>query len=132
MMNKSQLMLNARGRKNERGAALLMSLLVATALLAAGGALILTTATTAKTAINSTSEMQAYYAAEAGLQAALNALRGNAAPTATAMLAPMTGVTLAPLFQYANTRFTRNSECHSHYAVQHCGFSPRRHSGGPA
>lgn len=79
-------------RANERGAALVTALLVATMLLVAGGALIATTSMSARTAIDSTSEMQAYYGAEAGLQAALNALRGNKAPTASAMPAGMTGI----------------------------------------
>src|SRR5258707_8459738 len=72
-------------RKNERGAALIMSLLVSTALLVAGGALIQITSMSASNAIDSTAEAQAYYGAEAGLQAALNALRGNAAHTASAL-----------------------------------------------
>ncbi len=71
-----------RGR-NERGAALVMSLLMSTMLLTAGGALILTTALSATNAYDSTAETQAYYAAEAGLQATLNVLRGNVAPVLT-------------------------------------------------
>lgn len=67
-------------RRGERGAALITSLLVCTLLLVAGGALILTTSLSASNAIDSTSESQAYYAAEAGLQAALNVLRGNGTP----------------------------------------------------
>jgi hypothetical protein len=68
-------------RRKERGAALITTLLLATLLLAAGGALVLTTGMSATTAIDSTAEMQAYYGAEAGLQRALNAFHGNAAPT---------------------------------------------------
>jgi Tfp pilus assembly protein PilX len=68
-------------RRGERGAALVTTLLLATLLLSAGGALILTTSMATSTAIDSTSETQAYYAAEAGLQAALNVLRGNVAPS---------------------------------------------------
>src|SRR6266852_6368025 len=79
-------------RKNERGAALLTSLLVATALFVAGGALIQITSMSASTTIDSTAEAQAYYGAEAGLQAALNALRGNAAPTASALPSGMTTI----------------------------------------
>jgi Tfp pilus assembly protein PilX len=79
-------------RMNERGAALLTSLLVATVLLVGGGALIQLTSMSAKNAIDSTPETQAYYGAEAGLQAALNALRGNAAPTGSAMPAGMTRI----------------------------------------
>jgi hypothetical protein len=67
-------------RKNERGAALISVLLISLLLLSSGGALILTTSMTATNAIDATSEMQAYYGAEAGLQAALNVLRGNVQP----------------------------------------------------
>ncbi len=69
----------AARRRQERGAALITSLLMSTLLLAAGGALIMTTAMSATTAIDSTAEMQAYYAAEAGLESALSVLRGNVA-----------------------------------------------------
>ncbi len=66
-------------RQRERGAALLMMLLVATLILAAGGALILSSALTGTNAADATAEKQAYYAAEAGLQMSMNALRGNMA-----------------------------------------------------
>lgn len=72
----------ADGRKNERGAALLTMLMISMLLLAAGGALVLTTGMSNTTAIDSTSEIQAYYGAEAGLEAALNVLRGNVSPGA--------------------------------------------------
>ena len=64
-------------RENERGAALITSLLVSTLLLIVGGALIMTTNIAQGLAIDSTSELQAYYSAEAGVNAALNVLRGN-------------------------------------------------------
>ncbi len=67
-------------RSRERGAALLTSLMIATLVLAAGGALILTTSNSTTRAIDATAEMQAYYGAEAGLQQALNVLRGNVTP----------------------------------------------------
>ncbi|MBD0326244.1 MAG: hypothetical protein ICV68_07430 [Pyrinomonadaceae bacterium] len=70
----------AADRKGERGAALLTMLMISMLLLSAGGALILTTGMSNTTAIDSTAEVQAYYGAEAGLQVALNALRGNVAP----------------------------------------------------
>lgn len=69
-------------KKGERGSALLTVLFISTLLLAAGGALILVTGTASRTAIDATAEMQAYYSAEAGLQASLNVLRGNVAPNA--------------------------------------------------
>ena len=65
------------GRDNERGAALVTALLVAMLMLAAGGALIATTGMTVSNAVDATAEVQAYYAADAGLQAALNVIRRN-------------------------------------------------------
>ncbi len=62
---------------NDRGAALITTLLVSTMLLTLGGALILVTNMASGLAIDSTSELQAYYAAEAGTNAAVNVLRGN-------------------------------------------------------
>ncbi|HEY0386337.1 MAG TPA: hypothetical protein VGC64_10015, partial [Pyrinomonadaceae bacterium] len=67
-------------RRNERGAALISVLLISVLLLSAGGALILTTSMSATNAIDATAEVQAYYGAEAGMQAALNVLRGNVQP----------------------------------------------------
>src|SRR5712691_4316780 len=89
-MNQAQSTHDPRMRRNERGAALVTSLLIATILLVAGGALIQITSMSAANAIDATAESEAYYGAEAGLQAALNAIRGNAAHTASAM---PTGVT---------------------------------------
>jgi hypothetical protein len=54
-----------------------MTLLVSTLLLIVGGALILTTSMSAGLAVDSTAELQAYYSAEAGVNASLNVLRGN-------------------------------------------------------
>lgn len=68
-------------RRGERGAALITVLLVSLLLLALAGALVLTTGMSATNAVSSTDELQAYYAAEAGMQAAINVLRGNVAPT---------------------------------------------------
>ena len=67
----------------ERGAALITVLLTSTLLLSAGLALMVTTSLTTTTSIDSTAEMQAYFGAEAGIQATLNVLRGNVAPDAT-------------------------------------------------
>ena len=72
----------SEGRNNERGAALLTMLMISMLLLAAGGALVMTTGMSNTTAIDSTAEIQAYYGSEAGLQAALNVLRGNVSPGA--------------------------------------------------
>jgi len=64
-------------RAGEKGAALITAVLLSLLLLAAGGTLILTTAMTGITARDSTAEMQAYYAAEAGIARNLEVLRGN-------------------------------------------------------
>ena len=61
----------------QRGAALIMTLLVSTLLLIVGGALILTTSMSVGLAVDSTAELQAYYSAEAGVNASLNVLRRN-------------------------------------------------------
>ncbi|MCA1641186.1 MAG: hypothetical protein LC785_04195 [Acidobacteria bacterium] len=68
---------NHSARAGERGAALITMLLVSALILAAGGALIISTATSATNAFDSTTEKQAFYAAESGLQMALAAMRGN-------------------------------------------------------
>jgi hypothetical protein len=64
-------------RTGERGAALITAVLLSLLLLAAGGTLILTTTMSGLTARDSTAEMQAYYAAEAGVARTLEVLRGN-------------------------------------------------------
>jgi hypothetical protein len=64
----------------QRGAALITMLLVSLLVLAGALMLLVATTTSATNAISSTDEIQAYYAAEAGLQEALNILRGNVAP----------------------------------------------------
>lgn len=69
-----------RDRANERGAALVTVLLVSVLLLAAGSALLMSTALSATNANDASAETQAYYAAEAGMQATLAVLRGNFAP----------------------------------------------------
>lgn len=66
-----------REKGGERGAALITALLMTTLLLSAGGALILTSSMAATNAADSTAEMQAYYAAEAGLEASLAVMRRN-------------------------------------------------------
>ena len=64
-------------RAGERGAALITAVLISLLLLAAGGILVLTSTMTSLTAQDSTAEMQAYYAAEAGVARTLEVLRGN-------------------------------------------------------
>lgn len=65
----------------ERGAALISTLLISALLLTAGGMLILTTTMSATNTFDAVAETQAYYGAEAGLQAALNVMRGNVMPS---------------------------------------------------
>jgi len=71
---------NQTSRKSERGAALILVLFASLLILACALMLLLTTTISTTNAVSSTDEMQAYYAAEAGLQDALNVLRGNVAP----------------------------------------------------
>ena len=66
-----------KGRVGEKGAALITAVLLSMLLLAAGGTLVLTSTMTGITARDSTAEMQAYYAAEAGVARTLEVLRGN-------------------------------------------------------
>lgn len=70
----------AQQRRGERGAALITMLLISALLLAAGGTLIVTTGMSALNSIDTVPEAQAYYAAEAGLEATLNVLRGHVQP----------------------------------------------------
>jgi hypothetical protein len=74
--------MTAKQKKQQRGAALITVLMISTLLAATGGALVLVTNLAARTTYDATAEMQAYYAAEAGLQDTLNVLRGNVAPNA--------------------------------------------------
>lgn len=68
-------------RDSERGAALITVTLMSMLILMAGLGLVTVTSNSMKNAADSTSESQAYYAAEAGTQAVMGVLRGNAAPT---------------------------------------------------
>jgi hypothetical protein len=54
--------------------------MIAAMVLTAGGLLLLTSSMTASGTMDATAEMQAYYGAEAGLQATLNVMRGNVMP----------------------------------------------------
>src|SRR5688572_16829262 len=71
-------------RRGEKGAALVISILIATLLLAVAGTVILTTSMSAVTSIDATAELQAYYGAETGLEAALNVIRGHVQPNGIA------------------------------------------------
>jgi hypothetical protein len=91
----------AERRPNERGAALVMMLLVSLLLLAAGGALIMTSSMSSTNATDSIAESQAYYAGEAGMQAALNVLRGHVA--AVTFRQAVTNPTLTGWLTYDST-----------------------------
>src|SRR5215216_733102 len=80
MQNRRKTPTPQEARRGERGAALITTLLVSFLMLAAGGLLLLTVSFSVSNAADPTAEMQAYYAAEAGLQTTLNVLRGNVAP----------------------------------------------------
>lgn len=83
-------------RAAERGAALITAVLLSLLLLAAGGTLILTATMTSITARDSTAEMQAYYAAEAGIARTLEVLRGNAKSTPVGTKASFKNVLCTP------------------------------------
>ena len=66
-----------RNRDGERGAALVMVLLIGFLLMVVGGGLLIEVTTNTANVTDITSEQQAYYAAESGIQAAVNVLRDN-------------------------------------------------------
>lgn len=94
----------------ERGAALVTTLLISMLLLAAGGMLLLTTSSTGVNTFDSSAEMQAYYAAEAGVQETLRVLRGHVLPSPLFVANP--AGTVAPenriSFRKAHDRATSN------------------------
>src|ERR1041385_8952972 len=83
-------------RAGERGAALITAVLLSLLLLAAGGVLILTSTMTGITARDSTAEMQAYYAAEAGIAKTLEVLRGNVNSSPSGTRASFRNVVCSP------------------------------------
>jgi hypothetical protein len=85
-----------QSRAGERGAALITAVLLSMLLLAAGGILILTSTMTGITARDSTAEMQAYYAAEAGVAKTLEVLRGNVNSSPSGTRASFRNVVCSP------------------------------------
>jgi hypothetical protein len=83
-------------RSSERGAALITAILLSLLLLAAGGILILTATMTGITARDSTAEMQAYYAAEAGVASTLAVIRGNVQSNPTGTRATFHNILCTP------------------------------------
>ncbi|HEX6279030.1 MAG TPA: hypothetical protein VFZ49_03355 [Pyrinomonadaceae bacterium] len=69
-----------RDRKNERGAALVTVMMVSFLLMVAVIALLLEASMNTANVTDATSEEQAYYAAESGIQSVIDALRHNPAP----------------------------------------------------
>lgn len=92
-------------RQHERGAALIMMMLIAMLLLAAGGALIMSTAMSTSNTYEATPEMQAYYAAEAGLEDVMSVLRGNIAPQSAGAAAPASSV-VASVSSFASSAYS--------------------------
>jgi hypothetical protein len=77
-------------RKGEKGAALVMVLMIAFLLLVASAALLLEASMNTANVTDATAEQQAYYAAESGIQSALDVLRGNTVPSETLALNSVT------------------------------------------
>ncbi len=75
MMSKSE-----KVRKNEKGAALVTVLMVTLILLVASAGLLLESTMNTANVTDAIAEQQAYVAAESGIQAAINVLRGNRDP----------------------------------------------------
>ena len=69
-----------KDRKNERGAALVTVMLVSFLLMVAVVGLLLESSMNTANVTDATSEEQAYYAAESGIQSVIDALRHNPAP----------------------------------------------------
>jgi hypothetical protein len=93
VMKKTAAMPSAhKGFSSERGAALITSLYVTVLLMLTGAALLVSTTMSATNTVDSKSEIQAYYAAEAGLQQTLNVLRGNVAPNPVFASNPSGGI----------------------------------------
>jgi len=69
-----------KNRENEKGAAMVMVLLVSLLLLTASAGLLLESSMNTANVTDSVAELQAYNAAESGIQSAVNVLRGNVVP----------------------------------------------------
>src|SRR5207237_4272001 len=70
-----------RNREGEKGAAMVMALLISFLLLVASAGLLLEAALNTQNVTDATAEEQSYYAAESGIQSAVNVLRGNVVPS---------------------------------------------------
>src|SRR5678815_1322921 len=99
---------SCESRAGERGAALITAVLLSMLLLAAGGILILTSTMTGITARDSTAEMQAYYAAEAGVAKTLEVLRGNVESSPSGTRASFRNVVCSPALWATTATSTNN------------------------
>ncbi|HEX8289969.1 MAG TPA: pilus assembly PilX N-terminal domain-containing protein [Pyrinomonadaceae bacterium] len=77
-----------KNRENEKGAALVMALLISFLLLVASAGILLETAMNTANVTDATADQQAYNAAESGIQAAIDVLRGNPARQPQPLLNP--------------------------------------------
>lgn len=110
-------------RRKERGAALITVLMISTLLVATGGVLVLVTGMSNRTAIDATAEMQAYYAAETGLQTALNVLRGNVNPNASLPAGTQITFRRAITLSTANTSGDAAPACLANDPASRCRLS---------
>lgn len=81
MDKNNQTSVNENKRKNERGAALVTVMMTSFLLLVAVAALLLEASMNTANVTDATAEEQAYYAAESGIQSAIDALRHNPRPS---------------------------------------------------
>lgn len=109
--------------KGQRGAALITVLMISTLLVATGGALVLVTGLSSRTAIDSTAEMQAYYAAETGLQDTMNVLRGNVNPSASMPAGTMIDFRKAVTASGSNVAGDTKPSCQGNNLGNHCRLS---------
>jgi hypothetical protein len=79
-MEKSKAQMQVNDRESERGAALITVLMISFLLIVAVAALLLEVSTNTANVTDATAEEQAYYAAESGIQTAVNILRHRPVP----------------------------------------------------
>lgn len=72
---------NSKNKEKEKGAAIVMVLLISLLLLTASAGLLLESSMNTANVTDATTEIQAYNAAESGIQSAINVLRGNVTPS---------------------------------------------------
>jgi hypothetical protein len=80
-MEKLKAQMRVNGRESERGAALISVIMISFLLIVAVAALLLEASTNTANVTDATAEEQAYYAAESGIQTAVNILRHKTVPS---------------------------------------------------